>query len=279
MDSTLPWQLALYEKSLKKKEKVALLDALIPAGAHRRCLEIGCARGTISYFLRKRGGRWAHVDLDLANVASARTLLGDGVAQFGPEGLPFRNRSFDGLVVLDYLEHVHDDEHCLDEVDRVLEPGGTLYLSTPTEGGFLNWLKPRIGLTLDQYGHVREGYRLADLKARLTRRGYRVLDTSTYSFFFTEALEMLINAAFVLLGKKKRATAAEASRDGHIAPSSEAEFRKNAKQLKIYGLIYPVFRAVALLDRLCPASSGYALVLRAVREPGPAPGAAVASAS
>jgi SAM-dependent methyltransferase len=272
MEPSQPWQLALYEKSLKKKEKVALLDALIRRGAHRRCLEIGCARGTISYFLRKRGGRWTHVDLDFANVAGARSLLGDGVAQFGPEGLPFRDAAFDGLVVLDYLEHVHDDERCLDEVDRVLEPGGTLYLSTPTEGGFLNWLKPRIGLTLDRYGHVREGYRLADLEQRLARRGYRVLDTSTYSFFFTEALEMAINAAFVFLGRKKKASAAVGpSRDGHIAPSSEAEFRKKAKQLKLYSLIYPVFRAVALLDRLCPPTSGYALVLRAIRNQPNAP--------
>jgi SAM-dependent methyltransferase len=268
MDSGTPWQLALYQKSLKKKEKVGLLDGLIPRDAHHECLEIGCAKGTISYFLRKRGGRWAHVDLDYANVASARTLLGDGVVQFGPEGLPFRGRSFDGVVVLDYLEHVVDDERCLDEVDRVLAPGGTLYLSTPTEGGFLNWLKPKIGLTLDRYGHVREGYKLPDLARRLERRGYRVVDTATYSFFFTEALEMLINAVFVVLGRGKRASTAQGARDGHIAPSSEAEFRKHRKQLRIYSLIYPLFRAVALLDRLCSPRSGYALVMRAIRDGG-----------
>lgn len=265
MSGTLPWQLALYEKSLKKKEKVALLDGLIPLEAHRRCLEIGCAKGTISHFLRKRGGAWVHADLDHSNVASARDLLGDGVVQFGPEGLPFRNSSFDGVVVLDYLEHVEDDERCLDEVGRVLEPGGTLYLSTPTEGGFLNWLKPRIGLTLDQYGHVREGYRLAALEERLALRGYRVQERATYSFFFTEALEMAINAAFVLIGRRKKAASSVQSRDGHISPQSEAEFAKHRKQLKLYSLIYPVFRAVALLDRLCPPRSGYALVLRAVR--------------
>lgn len=266
MSQSLPWQLALYEKSLKKKEKVALLDGLIPAGAHRRCLEIGCAKGTISHFLRKRGGAWTHVDLDHSNVASARSLLGGGVVQFGPEGLPFRDSTFDGVVVLDYLEHVQDDERCLDEVDRVLEPGGTLYLSTPTEGGLLNWVKPRIGLTLDQYGHVREGYRLADLEDRLALRGYRVVERATYSYFFTEALEMAINAVFVLIGRRKKAASSAANRDGHISPQSEAEFAKHRKQLKLYSLVYPVFRAVALLDRLCPRGSGYALVLRAVRD-------------
>lgn len=267
MLDSVPWQLALYEKSLKKKEKVALLDGLIPMGEHRRCLEIGCAKGTISHFLRKRGGTWTHADLDQSNVASARALLGGGVVRFGPEGLPFRDSAFDGVVVLDYLEHVQDDERCLDEVERVLEPGGTLYLSTPTEGGFLNWLKPRIGLTLDQYGHVREGYRLAALEERLSRRGYRVVDRATYSYFFTEALEMAINAVFVLIGRNKRAASGTVARDGHISPQSEAEFAKHRRQLKLYSLIYPVFRAVALLDRLCPSDSGYALVLRAVRGP------------
>jgi SAM-dependent methyltransferase len=267
MADSVPWQLALYEKSLKKKEKVALLDGLIPLGGHRRCLEIGCAKGTISHFLRKRGGTWTHVDLDRSNVASARKLLGGGVVQFGREGLPFRRAAFDAVVVLDYLEHVLDDERCLDEVDRVLERSGTLYLSTPTEGGFLNWLKPRIGLTLDQYGHVREGYRLAALEERLVRRGYRVVDRATYSFFFTEALEMGINALFVLIGRRKKVAGDPANRDGHISPQSEAEFAKHRRQLKLYSLIYPVFRAVAWLDRLCPAGSGYALVLRAVRGP------------
>ena len=54
----VPWQLAIYEKSLKKKEKVALLDGLVPLDGHRSCLEIGCAKGTVSHFLRRRGGRW-----------------------------------------------------------------------------------------------------------------------------------------------------------------------------------------------------------------------------
>ena len=76
-----PWQIQIFRKSLKKREKVALLDGLIPEGAHSNCLEIGCAKGTISYFLRKRGGRWVHVDLDEANVTSAVKLLDEQMRQ------------------------------------------------------------------------------------------------------------------------------------------------------------------------------------------------------
>lgn len=271
MSEELPWQIQIFQKSLKKKEKVRLLEGLIAPGAHQRCLEIGCAKGTISYFLRQRGGAWTHADLDEANVASAVKLLGPNVVQFGDEGLPFPDDCFDAVVVLDYLEHVDDDEFCLDEVDRVLAPGGTLYLSTPREGGVLNAIKPRIGLPLEAYGHVREGYRMEDLRSRLGTRDFRVDYEGFYAHFFTEALEMVLNGAFVLLDKLKGArkpsgsAGADKPRDGHIVPSGEAEMKKHAKQLKLYGLIYPVFRAIALLDHLVPARFGYALMLRARR--------------
>ena len=60
------------------------------------------------------------------------------------------------------------------ELFRVLKPGGQLLISTPTTGPafMLNKIKPAIGLTLDKYGHVREGYDLKDLSQ--TSKGSRV---------------------------------------------------------------------------------------------------------
>ena len=111
---------------------------------------------------------------------------------------------------------------------------------------------------------------MSDLRRRLEERGYQVDYTGFYARFFTEALEMVLNAAFVLMAKVKAGrepSAGEggATRDGHIVPSGEAEMRAHAKQLKLYGLIYPVFRAIAWLDHLVPARWGYALMLRARR--------------
>src|SRR5438105_5753379 len=182
------WQLQIYKKSLKKKEKIDLLLGALKDLHPQKCLEVGCARGTVSHFLRTAGGSWTHADTDHSNVVSAMALLGDGVLQIPPNVLPFADATFDTIVSLDYLEHVHDDQAALRELQRVLKPGGTLLISTPTTGSkfLLNKIKPHIGLTLDKYGHVREGYDVKDLESRLKGQGYEIIHSSTYSRFFTE---------------------------------------------------------------------------------------------
>jgi 2-polyprenyl-3-methyl-5-hydroxy-6-metoxy-1,4-benzoquinol methylase len=146
------------------------------------CLEVGCARGTVSHFLRNEGGTWFHADTDRSNVAAAMAFVKEGVLQIPTNVLPFSDSTFDVIVSLDYLEHVHDDRAAMNELFRVLKPGGHLLISTPTTGPafVLNKIKPVIGLTLDKYGHVREGYDVKDLSQRLQKQGYNILDSSTY---------------------------------------------------------------------------------------------------
>jgi len=113
------WQLQIYKKSLKKKEKIDLLLQSLRDLSGKRCLEVGCARGTVSHFLRSKGGTWFHADTDHGNVAAAIALLKSDVIQIPPNVLPFPDASFDVIVSLDYLEHVHDDQTALNELRRV----------------------------------------------------------------------------------------------------------------------------------------------------------------
>lgn len=264
------WQLQLYRKSLKKKEKIDLLLRHLPAELKgKRCLEVGCARGTVSYFLRSAGGSWFHTDTDRANVSGTHALLKDGVVvQVPVDALPFPHHSFDLVVSLDYLEHVQDDGKAISELWRVLKPGGRLLLSTPTTGPrlLLNRVKPWIGLTLDQYGHVREGYELKQLSARLQSEGYDVRSSCTYSRFFTELIEMGINFAFVKIFRKGMDGNA-AKRDGSITIGSKESFEKHSGSLKAYSFAYPFLFAFTRLDRLWPFP-GYALLIEAEKPPG-----------
>jgi SAM-dependent methyltransferase len=45
--------------------------------------------------------------------------------------LPFADGSFDGVVAQAVLEHVLDPHRCVDEIHRVLAPGGVVYAETP----------------------------------------------------------------------------------------------------------------------------------------------------
>lgn len=248
MSQPLPWQLKIFNKTLKKKEKLAIMRELLPDLTGKKCLDLGCARGTISYFLKQEGGIWFHEDLDFVNVSITRELVGPTAAVIPATGLPHPDDTFDVIVSLDILEHLHEDQAFASEMARVLKPGGVLILSTPATGPFylVNRMKTLVGLTPEQYGHVVEGYTLPQLKSMLATAGLTVDSATTYSRFFTEFVEFLINFAFVKLLRKGKSD----KRDGHISPGSEAEVKKYKKQLRIYSLIYPFVWAFTRLDHL-----------------------------
>ena len=106
----LPWQLQIVRKSLKKKEKIDLIRKDIPVAPADVLLDLGCAQGILSYFLRQKGGFWVSADLDFTNLKSSQALLGHNLVQMGETALPFKDGAFDQVVCLDYLEHVDDDD-------------------------------------------------------------------------------------------------------------------------------------------------------------------------
>lgn len=69
-----------------------------------------------------------------------RAYLGDGYVTVGEHGgdchgdllaLPFANGVFDGVVLTEVLEHCTDPQGAVDEVRRVLKPGGLLLVTSP----------------------------------------------------------------------------------------------------------------------------------------------------
>ncbi|MFI5268292.1 MAG: class I SAM-dependent methyltransferase, partial [Chloroflexota bacterium] len=50
------------------------------------------------------------------------------------EALSFANESFDAVVCLEVLEHLADETPAIDEIRRVLRPGGELVVSVPHAG-------------------------------------------------------------------------------------------------------------------------------------------------
>jgi SAM-dependent methyltransferase len=45
--------------------------------------------------------------------------------------IPFKDESFDGVIIQAVLEHVVDPQRCVEEIHRVLKPGGLVYAETP----------------------------------------------------------------------------------------------------------------------------------------------------
>lgn len=119
-----------------------LAAALGPATAGvRTVLDIGCGDGTAAStaapFLA--GHRIVGVDWSQDALRRARTRLPYVVrGELSDGGLPFATAGADAVLFSEVVEHLVDPDGALDEIRRVLRPGGHLMLSTPNLAAWYN---------------------------------------------------------------------------------------------------------------------------------------------
>lgn len=254
------WQLRVSSKSLKKREKLALLDKYLSIDPASIILDLGCAQGILSYYLRKKGGWWLSSDLDLINLQTAAELLGKNLIQTPPDALPIKDGTLDMVISLDYLEHLDDDLGCLREIHRCLRPGGRLLIAVPRTGRLflLHRIRPAMGMKLEYYGHKREGYRLKDLINLLDQAGLEYRQHKTFSGFLTELAELMLNLVYTRFFSSG---VPEGQRDGHIRPTTSGEFSSRKGAFKAYSAIYPLVWALTRLDKLFFWQRNYGLIV------------------
>lgn len=253
------WAMALFRKSVLKQAKYRRILELLDDPAGKTNLDIGADNGVISYLLRQRGGRWASADLDEKAVASIRQLVGGDVHRLDGARLPFPDRSFDQIVVVDYLEHIADDRGFARELERVLTPGGAVIVNVPhlQPASPLVRFRHRIGLTDAWHGHVRPGYTAASLRETLGPR-LRVERAITYSRFGSELVDTALTGAYELM-RKRRGGAASAK--GTVV--TQGDLHRYRSQFRMLALLYPALRLTAATDALLPWQAGHKLIVRA----------------
>jgi ubiquinone/menaquinone biosynthesis C-methylase UbiE len=80
--------------------------------------------------------------------------------------IPIKSASVDLVLCSEVLEHIADDASALDELCRVLVPGGWLLITVPTPPAVYD------------PNHVREGYTAVDLTRMLRERGLREVEVA-----------------------------------------------------------------------------------------------------
>jgi SAM-dependent methyltransferase len=263
-----PWQLRLFSKTLKKKQKVALLlDHLGRPDPNDRVLLLtnGDNNGAMNWRFRQRPARWTWGEFEAASIPEMQAFLGEPVVHVSPERLPFEDGFFDTVIVIDVHEHLEDPAPLNAEILRVVRPGGRAIVTVPNGDARrpAMLVKRALGMTKEVYGHVRDGYTIPELTRMLAGAGFRPVRSSSYSRFFTEMVELALNVAYVkVLSRKSAREAGDGGGHAPIAPSSADQMRKVEKTLKMYGAIYPFCRAVtALDDLLLPFTTGYAVTV------------------
>ncbi len=99
---------------------------------NKHILEVGCGYGAMSSMLLERGAHVWATEVNREKLTLARRYLKKYKRfksyEVANEQLPFKNNTFDGIIIFDVIEHVGDPSKTIRECTRVLKRGGYLYV-------------------------------------------------------------------------------------------------------------------------------------------------------
>ena len=132
--------------------------------AGERVLDMGCGAGRHAFEMYRRGADVVAFDQDGDELAGVLELFAAmreaGEVPPGAEAdikqgdalsLPFADGDFDRVVAAEVLEHIPDDTTAIEELVRVLRPGGTLAVTVP------RWFPEKVCWALSREYHEVEG--------------------------------------------------------------------------------------------------------------------------
>jgi 2-polyprenyl-3-methyl-5-hydroxy-6-metoxy-1,4-benzoquinol methylase len=137
--------------------------ALPLIGKAGRVLDVGCLDGTIAELMVKMGNVVCGID---ASEPAIKRAVARGIdARIGnvEEPFPFDTGFFDAIFAGEIIEHVFDVDAMLEEIRRVLKPGGSFVVTTPNLAAFGRRMllliggNPHIEISFmgDAAGHIR----------------------------------------------------------------------------------------------------------------------------
>jgi SAM-dependent methyltransferase len=124
-----------------RRQAVMLTRVLRGVTAPARIVDVGCGDGAATGLAAARNPDHHVMGLDWSADALRRAkLLGLNLVRGGVDapGLPVATGTVDVVIMSELIEHLVDTDSAIDEVRRVLRPGGSLLLSTPNLAAWFN---------------------------------------------------------------------------------------------------------------------------------------------
>jgi ubiquinone/menaquinone biosynthesis C-methylase UbiE len=117
-------------------EHMTRYESAIGLVSGKTVLDIASGSGYGTNMLAKAAKKIYGVDIDKEAIAYAQENYGTKNTEFlvgDGEKIPLDDQSVDVVTTFETIEHIEDYNKFLDEVDRVLKPGGTVLVSTPND--------------------------------------------------------------------------------------------------------------------------------------------------
>ncbi|MFI5202640.1 MAG: class I SAM-dependent methyltransferase [Candidatus Kapaibacterium sp.] len=161
-------------------------------------LDVGCGNGAQTIFFARHFERWMAIDVEEGRLAEFRRELERGsyesttkrheIVRYDGERIPVEDNTVDMLTCIEVIEHTRSDTQTVQELFRVLRPGGTAIITVPnkwwifeTHGAnlplipwnrvpFFSWLPKRIH---SKYAKARI-YRKAQIETLIRDAGFEI---------------------------------------------------------------------------------------------------------
>lgn len=155
----------------RRRIVLSVLERHLPPGKRLDVLDAGCGGGaTLESLRRYESATGLELEEEAVDYARSR---GREVVQGFIEKLPFESGSFDLTLALDVIEHVPDDSRALQELYRVLRPGGSLLVTVPA-------LRLLWSAHDEANGHYRR-YTVDELRRRVEEAGFEVVSATYFN--------------------------------------------------------------------------------------------------
>ncbi len=153
----------------------SLLKKYLGTLKNKNILDLGCGPGVLLEDLKKDGANIFGIDISPSAVDFCKSR-GLDVKKADVLEFPFKKEKFDGILAIDLLEHIEDENRLLKGVKRVLKKDAVFLIMVPAF--------PILWSSRDKrLGHFRR-YNKEGLEKQLIKSGFQVLKSSYFVFFF-----------------------------------------------------------------------------------------------
>jgi len=208
----------------------------------RALYDAGGGEGAFAFHVARRFPAWRVViaDNEARTIERARRIkraLGLDNLEIRDVDLrePGEENRYDVVICADVLEHIEEDARVIGHLGQALKPGGALLVTSPSVPQprhlpLVAWRERRIGFDPSDYGHVRQGYSEAQLRALFETAG---LVVESVRRTFGPAGTLMFDLFFV-------------TGDSRPHPL-------------VYAALFPLYMALSTVDVVAPAGGGAAV--------------------
>ena len=164
-----------------RRKRIKMVLPVIKRYGKCRCLDIGC--GFKAQLLRDLE---QHIEMGVGIDFKAPLIQSKAIQTFPLQlqsTLPFKDESFDVVTMLAVLEHLSNHNDILDEIRRVLKPGGAFVFTVPSKLAkpVLEFLSYRLHLiSEDEIRDHKQYFQKSDLLRDFGKAGLKLAQHSYF---------------------------------------------------------------------------------------------------